>query len=735
MAVASEIAGLLAGSEPDPHSLLGAHPTGEGVRIRVWNPAARAITAHLANANANGSDAVLELEQVDPAGLFEVTLPEAEVPLRYELEAAYPDGTRVCRGDPYSYAPTLGELDLHLAAEGHHEDLPDRLGAHAAEVQGTTGVRFAVWAPNASGVSVVGDFNAWDGRMHPMRSMGSSGVWELFIPGLADGAIYKFEIRTPSGEIRLKADPVALRAEVPPGTASIVASAAHRWSDDAWIARRGERDPLGDPLSVYEVHLGSWRRTLENEELPADELAGALAAYVKDLGFTHVELLPIMAHPFTGSWGYQVTSYYAPSPRLGAPDVTRALIDRLHREGIGVILDWVPAHFPRDDWALARFDGTALYEHADPRRGAHPDWGTLVFNFARNEVRNFLLANALFWLRSYHADGLRVDAVASMLYRDYSRREGEWVPNEFGGREDLDAVGFLKELNELIHARVPGVIAVAEESTAWPGVSRPTYVGGLGFGFKWNMGWMHDTLEYFSKDPVYRRYSHHQLTFSLMYAFSENFILPLSHDEVVHGKRSLVEKMPGDRWQKFANLRALYAYMWAHPGRKLLFMGQEFAQEQEWTHEHSLDWHLLEQGDHAGVQALVRDLNGAYREEPALWERDSDAEGFQWLEANDADANVIAFVRTDRSGRPLVCVCNFSPVVREGYRVGLPHGGVWRERMNSDSSHYGGSNVGNWGELQAEVVPWHNQGLSAALTLPPLGVLWLVPASGTERAG
>jgi 1,4-alpha-glucan branching enzyme len=426
-----------------------------------------------------------------------------------------------------------------------------------------------------------------------------------------------------------------------------------------------------------------------------------------------------------------VTGYYAPDARRGSPDDVKAMIDRLHQEGIGVILDWVPAHFPRDDWALARFDGTHLYEHADPRRGAHPDWGTLVFNLGRREVRNFLLADALFWLREYHADGLRVDAVASMLYRDYSRKEGEWVPNEFGGREDMDAISFLKELNEVVHGRVPGVISAAEESTAWPGVSRPTYVGGLGFGFKWNMGWMHDTLEYFSKDPVYRRYSHHQLTFSLMYAFSENFILPLSHDEVVHGKRSLLEKMPGDRWQKFANLRALYAYMWAHPGKQLLFMGQEFGQEREWSHERSLDWHLLEQADHAGLQSLVRDLNRAYRELPALWERDSDQAGFWWLEPNDADANVVAFARADRSGEPLVCVCNLSPVVRHGYRVGLPRGGVWCERLNTDSTFYGGSDVGNGSRLEAEEVAWHEQSHSAALTLPPLGVLWLVPERST----
>ncbi|HLH14195.1 MAG TPA: 1,4-alpha-glucan branching protein GlgB [Solirubrobacteraceae bacterium] len=738
MNVREQMALLVAGRHADPHGLLGAHATRGGVRVRAWRPNAASVAVVLTGEGSgeNGSRPRVRLRRVDPEGLFEGTISGARLPLRYELEVGYPDGGSYRLHDPYAFSPTLGELDLHLMREGRHEELAGRLGAHPTQVDGVTGVRFSVWAPNAQSVSVRGDFNAWDARLHPMRSLGSSSVWELFVPEAREGSRYKFEIRTPAGETRLKADPLALQAETPPDTASIVAVSHHRWGDEQWLRRREEAAHLREPISIYEVHLGSWRRTHQGEALAPRELAAELGAYVRDLGFTHVELLPIMAHPFTGSWGYQVTSYYAPTPRLGSPDETRELIDHLHQQGIGVILDWVPAHFPRDDWALARFDGTALYEHQDPRRGAHPDWGTLVFNLARNEVRNFLLANALFWLREYHADGLRVDAVASMLYRDYSRREGEWVPNEFGGREDLDAVAFLKELNELIYARVPGVLSVAEESTAWPGVSRPTYLGGLGFGFKWNMGWMHDTLEYFTKDPVYRRYSHHQLTFSLMYAFSENFVLPLSHDEVVHGKRSLLQKMPGDRWQQFANLRALYAYMWAHPGKKLLFMGQEFAQEHEWSHERSLDWHLLEQGDHAGMQALVRDLNRVYREQPALWERDSEAEGFWWLEPNDADANVLAFARADCAGRALVCVCSFSPVVREGYRVGVPHGGVWREALNTDASAYGGANVGNGGRVHAEPVPWHGQSHSLALTLPPLGVLWLVPhEQSPERAG
>jgi 1,4-alpha-glucan branching enzyme len=517
---------------------------------------------------------------------------------------------------------------------------------------------------------------------------------------------------------------------MPPKTASIVFRSKHKWKDKKWVGERGRHDPLDGPMSIYEVHLGSWRlNPLEgNRSLNYLELADELSAYARDMGFTHIELLPVMSHPFTGSWGYQVTGYFAPTPRFGSPDDFRKFVDALHGNGLGVILDWVPAHFPRDDFALARFDGTALYEHADPRRGAHPDWGTLVFNYGRNEVRNFLLSNAIFWLREYHVDGIRVDAVASMLYLDYSRREGEWVPNEFGGREDLDAVRFLQQMNEVLHAREPGVISAAEESTAWPGVSRPTYVGGLGFGFKWNMGWMHDTLGYFEQDPIYRRYHHHELTFSLMYAFSENFILPLSHDEVVHGKGSLYGKMAGDRWQKHANLRVLYAYMWAHPGKKLLFMGSEFAQEAEWSHERSLDWHLLEHAEKTGIQSLVRDLNKTYRGERALWELDFEPSGFYWIEPNDAESNVMAFARTSKgAGRVLLFVTNLSPVPRGPYRLGLPRAGRWKELLNTDSSFYGGTDMGNLGGVEAEPIPWHGQPYSAEITLPPLAALWLVP--------
>jgi 1,4-alpha-glucan branching enzyme len=631
-----------------------------------------------------------------------------------------------------SPAQRLGELDLHLAGEGRHERLYERLGAHLQD----DGASFAVWAPNAEGLAVVGDFNDWDKDAVPMRSLGDSGIWEAFVAGVESGQRYKFAVRRRGGDLQLKADPFAFATEVPPATASVVFRSEHEWSDDDWLERRRTSVSLARPLSIYEVHLGSWRlNPLDgNRPLTYRELAEELADYVLDLGFTHVELLPVMEHPFAGSWGYQVTSYFAPSSRFGTPDDFRFFVDHLHRRGVGVILDWVPAHFPRDEWALARFDGTALYEHDDPRRGFHPDWGTLVFNLGRNEVRNFLLANALFWLREFHVDGLRVDAVASMLYLDYSRREGEWVPNAFGGREDLDAVQFLKDLNELVHEREPGVISAAEESTAWPGVSRPTYLGGLGFGLKWNMGWMHDTLGYFARDPVYRAYHHHELTFSLVYAWNENFILPLSHDEVVHGKGSLLRKMPGDRWQQLANLRALLAYMWAHPGKKLLFMGGELGQEQEWSHERSLDWHLLETAAHAGVQALVRELNRIYRAEPALWEVDFEPEGFRWLEPNDAAGNVLAFCRLSGGGkRALVCVANLSPVPREAYRVGMPHPGRWREVLNTDSAYFGGSDVGNLGGVEAVSKPWHDQPHSAELLLPPLSVLWLVAEPGQRR--
>jgi 1,4-alpha-glucan branching enzyme len=610
----------------------------------------------------------------------------------------------------------FGEVDIWLARAGRHEELYAKLGAHPLE----SGVRFAVWAPNARFVSVVGDFNGWDPAADPLRPVDETGIWEGVVDGASRGQRYKYHL-----DGRERADPLAFEAEVPPKTASVVFSSDYEWLDAYWLEGRRGQTPLERPLSIYEVHAPSWRKGLGWREL-----ARELAPYVRGLGFTHVELLPVMHHPYSGSWGYQVTGYYAPYSALGSPDDFRFFVDHLHLNGIGVLLDWVPAHFPRDSWALAKFDGTALYEHDDPRRGAHPDWGTLVFNLGRSEVQNFLLANALFWLREYHADGLRVDAVASMLYLDYSRETGEWVPNRFGGREDLEAVVFLKEMNELVHAREPGIISVAEESTAWPAVSRPTYVGGLGFGFKWNMGWMHDTLSYFEREPIHRRFHHHELTFSLVYAWNENFILPLSHDEVVHRKRSLLMKMPGDRWQQLANLRALYGYMWAHPGKKLLFMGGELATPWEWNEAEELPWWLLEHAEHAGVCDLVRDLNGLYRNEPALWEVDFSHEGFRWLEPNDAGNNVLAFDRLSRDGsRHVACIANLSPVPRESYRIGLPVAGAWTELLNTDSTYYGGSGVGNGGEVNAEEWPWHDQPFSADVTLPPLAVLWLRPAA------
>ena len=723
MKVDGDIARVLARDHHQPHAYLGAHATRDGVIFRCFKPGAEWVRVL-----PEGYEP-FKLRRTHKEGLFAGTLAGVDQPPPYELELSYPEWQVVVEHDPYSFLPSVGELDVHLAAEGRHEELQRALGAHPQELDGVAGTSFAVWAPSARSVSVVGDFNNWDGRIHPMRSLGASGIWELFVPELEEGAIYKYEIRAPNGSLLLKADPLAARTEEPPRTGSVVFRSRHAWEDRDWLERRARSRPWAEPMSIYEVHLGSWRlNPVEgNRSLTYLELADELGDYAVEMGFTHVELLPVMEHPFGGSWGYQVTGFFAPTARNGSPDEFRTLVDRLHARGLGVILDWVPAHFPNDDFALARFDGTALYEHADPRRGAHPDWGTLIFNYGRTEVRNFLLSSALSWLEDFHADGLRVDAVASMLYLDYSRAAGEWLPNVHGGRENLEAVAFLRELNEVVHRRAPGVVMAAEESTAWPGVSQPTDAGGLGFGFKWNMGWMHDTLEYFKRDPIYRVHHQNDITFSLVYAFSENFVLPLSHDEVVHGKGSLLGKMPGDRWQKLANLRALYGYMWAHPGKKLLFMGGELAQEREWSHDASIDWHLRDQPEHAGVQALVRDLNHAYRNEPALWQVDFEPAGFAWLESNDAAANVIAFARFpgDR-GRVVVCACNFSPVPREGYRIGLPRAGGWRTLVNTDDVCYGGSGAGG-GPVRAEEMPWHGQQFSAAVTLPPLGVVWLVP--------
>ncbi len=710
---------LAAGTHHDPHQILGPHPAGGSTVVRFYHP--DVVEASVAYAGG-----VVPMQRVDERGLFEATLPVGEL-AGYRLRCRGPLGSWEM-DDPYRFWPTLGDLDLHLIGEGQHRELWRRLGARVVDHQGVAGVAFAVWAPNARGVSLVSDANGWDGRVQPMRSLGASGVWELFVPGIGAGTKYKFRVVRSTGRRIDKADPLARWTESPPRTASIVEQSHHAWADDAWLQRRATEPLLDRPLSIYEVHLGSWRRTLDGHVLSYRDLAEQLAAYCAAAGFTHIELLPVSEHPFDGSWGYQVSSYYAPTARFGAPDDFRSFVDHLHQHGVGVILDWVPAHFPRDDWALARFDGTALYEHIDPRRGEQPDWGTLVFNFGRNEVRNFLVANARYWVEEFHIDGLRVDAVASMLYLDYSRREGEWVPNQYGGRENLEAIAFLREFNEALHGDHPGVITVAEELTAWPGVSRPTSTGGLGFNFKWNMGWMHDTLDYISKDSVFRRYHHHQMTFGLWYAWSENFVLPLSHDEVVHQKRSLLGKMPGDRWQQFANLRALFGWMWAHPGKKLLFMGGELGQWAEWSHRQSLDWHLLEYPEHLGVQRLVQDIGARYLESPSLWQRDHSPDGFRWIDAGNADQNILSFVRYDAAGHPgIVCVANFSPMTHHGFRVGMPLAGRWREVLNTDSAAYGGGNQGNLGGVVAEPVGWHGLPFSAAVTVPPLAVVWFAP--------
>jgi 1,4-alpha-glucan branching enzyme len=705
---------LAGGRHHDPHSVLGAHPYAGRVTVRTVRPGAEAVTLV-----AGSTRVPFTAEHGD---VWVAVWPQPEVP-DYRLEVVT-GGEAHTVDDPYRYLPTLGEVDLYLIGEGRHENLWHVLGAHAHEYTGLIGpvhgTSFAVWAPQAQAVRVVADFNGWDGRGSMMRSLGSSGVWELFVPQVGDGTRYKYEILGQDGRWRQKADPLAFATELPPRTASVVFTSAYEWGDRQWLEERAAVEARSAPMSVYEVHLGSWRPGLSYREL-ADELT----AYAVDNGFTHVEFLPPAEHPYGGSWGYQVSAYFAPTSRFGTPDDFRHLVDRLHRAGIGVYVDWVPAHFPKDEWALGRFDGTALYEHPDPRRGEHPDWGTYIFDYGRREVRNFLVANALFWLEEMHVDGLRVDAVASMLYLDYSRGDN-WLPNQYGGRENLDAVAFLQEMNATVYRRVPGAVTIAEESTSWPGVSRPTYLGGLGFGFKWNMGWMHDALAYASQPPIYRRYHHNELTFALTYAFSENFVLPLSHDEVVHGKGSLLAKMPGAGRERFANLRALLAFMWAHPGKQLLFMGGELAQEAEWAEAGSLDWDLLDQPAHAGVQLLVRDLNAVYRATPALYSQDSEPAGFAWIEANDADNNVFSFLRFGADGSVLACVANFAGVPHYDYRIGLPCAGTWREVLNTDAGSYGGEGLGNYGAVSAVDVPYHARPASASLTVPALGVLWLV---------
>ena len=630
----------------------------------------------------------------------------------------------------------FGEIDLHLFGEGKHERIYEKLGAHLITRDGQEGVAFAVWAPNASDVRVVGNFNGWKGDRHMMQTLGGSGIWELFVPGLGEGELYKYEIHNGRHKF-FKADPYAFMMEEPPGTSSIVFKSKYTFRDGAWIGKRAQNRAWREPLAIYEVHLGSWRRVAEEKNRPLTyrEIAPLLADYVKENGFTHIEFLPLKEHPYGPSWGYQVSAYFAPSARYGTPDDFRFLVDHLHQKDIGVLMDWVPAHFPKDAFALGRFDGTALYEHDDPRKGEHPDWGTYIFNYGRHEVRNFLIANALFWLREFHLDGLRVDAVASMLYLDYSRKEGEWIPNEFGGRENLEALSFIKELNEVTHRECPAALMIAEESTAWPQVSHPVYAGGLGFDFKWNMGWMHDTLKYFQTDPLFRGGNHNALTFGLIYAWSENFILPFSHDEVVHMKGALLNKMPGDEWQRFANLRALYGYMWAHPGKKLLFMGGEFGQWREWAETESLDWHLLEQPIHKGVQTLLKDLNKLYVKRAALWESDSDAAGFGWIEVDNAAENVLAFRRSSpETGKELICVCNFSPLVREGHRIGLPREGTYKQILNTDDEKYCGGGFGVVKSIKAEATPWHGLDYSAEITLPPLGTMWFEASVEKKKA-
>jgi 1,4-alpha-glucan branching enzyme len=668
------------------------------------------------------------MERVSDEGFFESLIPEWYDVLPYRLKKTTPGGSEFVH-DPYSFLPTLTDLDLYLFNAGDHHRIYEKLGAHPMTVNGVQGVQFAVWAPNARSVSVVGDFNQWDARRHAMRVLGGSGVWEIFVPDMQEGGLYKFQIKAKDGRLLDKADPYGFQMEHRPRTASRVNFLnGYQWGDASWLTTRKNTDHLAKPMSIYEVHIGSWARVPEdgNRWLTYRELGQKLIPYVKEKGFTHLELLPVLEHPFDGSWGYQVTGYYAPTSRHGSPEELMAFIDQCHQHQIGVILDWVPAHFPNDPHALGEFDGTHLYEHEDPRRGEHPDWGSYIFNYGRHEVKNFLTANALFWIGKYHIDGLRLDAVASMLYLDYSRKEGEWEPNKFGGRENLEAVEFVKHLNAIVHQYHPDVLTIAEESTAWPSVTRSTYEGGLGFDMKWNMGWMHDILEYFEKDPIYRKYHHHNLTFALLYAFSERFILPLSHDEVVHGKGSLIRKMAGDVWQKFANLRLLYGLMYAFPGKKLVFMGGEFGQWREWNHDTSLDWHLTQQEQHRGLSHWFDDLNARYKAQPALSEVDFAHSGFEWLDFRDEEQSIISFIRKSIDGlSTVIVVCNFTPIPREGYRIGVPEEGEYQELLNSDSVFYGGSNIGNRGQIFSEPLPIHGRPFSLSLTLPPLAVLYL----------
>ena len=716
---------LVEGRSADPFAVLGSHATtrdGRAVRvIRTVRPRATAIDLLV-------GDAAIAMRRTHPHGLFEATCDLGDRPSAYRFRIHEAETIRDA-DDAYRFGPVLGDLDLHLFNEGTHYRAWEKFGSHHMAIDGVSGVHFAVWAPNAQRVSVIGDFNDWDGRVHQMRNLGPSGVWEIFVPDPGVRPCYKFEIRTPAGHLLHKADPFGRSFEVPPSTATVVADGAYVWRDDDWMRTRPSLDAWRErPMSIYEVHAASWRRIVqEGNRVPTyRELAETLVPYVRDMGYTHIELMPVMEHPFAGSWGYQVIGFFAPTSRHGSPDDFRYFVDECHRHELGVILDWVPGHFPKDPHGLAEFDGTALFEHADPRQGEHRDWGTLIFNYGRAEVRTFLLSNALFWLEEFHADGLRVDAVASMLYLDYSRRDGEWIPNQFGGRENLEAVAFLQQLNTATHGRVAGTFTVAEESTAWPAVSRPVNAGGLGFSYKWNMGWMHDMLDYVMQDPVHRRWHHDRITFSMLYAFTENFVLPFSHDEVVHGKGSMLNKMPGDRWRKHATLRALYGYMFAHPGKKLMFMGCEFGQTREWHHDTSLDWHLLQYPEHEGLRCWVQDLNLAYRREPSLHEVDFDGRGFSWIDCEDTDTSVVSMIRRARHPSDFtIVVTNFTPVPRPGYGVGVPEAGYYRELLNSDSARYSGSNMGNAGGVNADPRPMHGFDYSMSLTIPPLGFLLL----------
>ena len=732
----AELDSLLAATHGDPFAFLGSHRVEDRWVVRVFAP-------HAAEVSVVGQrrGRVTVADQVHDAGLFEAVLPNtADERPDYRLRIKDAAGNEAETADPYSFGPLLGELDLHLFSEGNHHRIYDKLGAHLREVNGVRGCSFSVWAPNARRVSVVGDFNGWDGRVHPMRKWQGLGVWEIFLPGVQEGTHYKFEVLGAHGGVQLKSDPFAFYNQHGIKTSSMVWDLGrYGWSDGEWMQTRRTRDWQREPVSIYECHPGSWKRVPGegDRSLSYLELADQLLDYVVDMGFTHIELMAVAEHPFDGSWGYQVTNYFAPTSRFGNPDEFRHFVDRCHQRGIGVILDWVPGHFPKDAHGLAEFDGTDLFEHSDPRQGEHADWGTLIFNYGRNEVRNFLVANGLFWLDYYHIDGLRVDAVASMLYLDYSRKAGEWIPNAFGGRENLEAIYFLKRFNEVAYGEFPGIMTIAEESTSWPAVSRPTYLGGLGFGFKWNMGWMNDSLRYMALDPVFRRYKQGDMTFSLVYAFSEHFVLVLSHDEVVHGKKSLLNKMPGDEWQKFANLRMFYAWMWAHPGKKLLFQGSEFGQWAEWNHGRSLDWHLLQSPRHDGLRRLVQHLNWLYTHEPAYYELDDSYGGYEWIDFNDSDNSVISFVRKSRGGDLLLFVVNATPVVRESYRVGAPEPGFYQEILNTDAETYGGSNVGNCGGLEAEDHAWQGRSHSLPLRLPPLSVVGLkrlakVPGGGAN---